>query len=227
MAITKVTDELLDDEFVKTASQTLDSAKQTQVRTNIGVDASGTQVSTDVTLTGSRDYISLTGQAIAVNQIDISDDTNLAAGTGITLTGDSLSVDYGTTAGTALEGDTSIPDPAILRGGGTPTLGTGVTAGEIRGLADAEQAFSKNTAFNKNFDGTGSATTVARSDHTHSTTVTYVAARCVGGTGGDRATCEADSGTWTGALSITAGGNAAVTIDISTLLVDLQLSDIG
>jgi len=31
----------------------------------------------------------------------------------------------------------------------------------------AEQAFSKNTAFNKNFDGVGSSTTVSRSDHYH------------------------------------------------------------
>ena len=32
-----------------------------------------------------------------------------------------------------------------------------------------EPAFSKNSAFNKNFAGTGSATTVGRSDHNHNT----------------------------------------------------------
>jgi len=35
-------------------------------------------------------------------------------------------------------------------------------------LTTFEAAFSKNTAFNKNFGGTGAATTVARSDHNHS-----------------------------------------------------------
>ncbi len=34
----------------------------------------------------------------------------------------------------------------------------------------AEPAFTKNTAFNKNFSGTGSETNVARSDHNHNTT---------------------------------------------------------
>ena len=49
--------------------------------------------STNVTLvTTSHDYLSISGQAITLGTIDISDDTNLTAGTGITLTGDTLSV---------------------------------------------------------------------------------------------------------------------------------------
>ena len=74
-------------------------------RTSLGVDASGTDNSTNVTLTGTPNYITLSGQVITVGTVDISDDTNLAAGTGITLTGDTLSVDYGTAAGTAAEGN--------------------------------------------------------------------------------------------------------------------------
>lgn len=61
-------------------------------RTALGVDAAGTDNSTNVTLAGSRDYITISGQTITRNQIDISDDTNLAAGTGVTLTGDTLSI---------------------------------------------------------------------------------------------------------------------------------------
>jgi len=76
-------------------------------RTSLGVDAAGTDNSTNVTLTGTRDYVTISGQAITVGEIDIGDDTNLAAGTGITLTGDSLSVDYGTAAGTAAQGNDS------------------------------------------------------------------------------------------------------------------------
>jgi len=64
-----------------------------QVRTLISVDPSGTDNSTDVTLAGSRDYLTLSNQEITVGEIDISDDTNLVAGTNITLSGDTLNVD--------------------------------------------------------------------------------------------------------------------------------------
>ena len=61
-------------------------------RTSLGVDAAGVDNSTNVTLvTSSHDYLSISTQAITLGTIDISDDTNLAAGTGITLTGDTLS----------------------------------------------------------------------------------------------------------------------------------------
>lgn len=62
-------------------------------RSALGVDAAGTDNSTNVTLTGSGNYLSISGQAITVDPIDISDDTNLTAGTGITLSGDTLNVD--------------------------------------------------------------------------------------------------------------------------------------
>ena len=68
-------------------------------RTALGVDAAGTDNSTDVTLvTTSHDYLSLSGQAITLGTIDISDDTNLAVsdttgqtGINLTLSGDTLS----------------------------------------------------------------------------------------------------------------------------------------
>ena len=40
-----------------------------------------------------------------------------------------------------------------------------------------EPAFSKNSAFNKNFAGTGAATTVGRSDHNHNTTYLGISAK--------------------------------------------------
>lgn len=44
-------------------------------RTNLGVDAAGTDNSTNVTLAGgSKDYITLSGQALTINQIDLTDD---------------------------------------------------------------------------------------------------------------------------------------------------------
>ena len=73
----------------------VDDVDAATARSTLGVDAAGTDNSTDVTLAGSYDYLSLSGQEITLGQIDISDDTNLAAGTGISLTGDTLSTDDG------------------------------------------------------------------------------------------------------------------------------------
>lgn len=70
----------------------IDDADAATARTTLGVDAAGTDNSTDVTLAGTRNYITISGQTITRNQIDISDDTNLAAGTGVTLSGDTLSI---------------------------------------------------------------------------------------------------------------------------------------
>ena len=44
-------------------------------------------------MTSSHDYLSISSQAITLGQIDIGDDTNLVAGTNITLSGDTLNVD--------------------------------------------------------------------------------------------------------------------------------------
>ena len=80
------------DQVASTFAQTiLDDTSAGAVRTTIGVDAAGTDNSTDVTLTGTPNYITISGQVITRNTIDIGDDTNLTAGTGITLTGDTLS----------------------------------------------------------------------------------------------------------------------------------------
>ncbi len=46
-----------------------------------------------MTLAGGLDYLTLSGQEITLNTIDISDDTNLVAGTNLTLSGDTLNVD--------------------------------------------------------------------------------------------------------------------------------------
>ena len=76
------------------SSNLSDLANAATARSNLGVDAAGTDNSTDVTLvTSSHDYLSISSQAITLGQIDISDDTNLAAGTGISLSGDTLNVD--------------------------------------------------------------------------------------------------------------------------------------
>ena len=57
-------------------------------------NTSGTNTG-DITLSGTPDYITISNQVITRNTIDIGDDTNLTAGTGITLTGDTLSTTDG------------------------------------------------------------------------------------------------------------------------------------
>jgi len=72
----------------------VDDANAAAARTTLGVDAAGTDNSTDVTLAGTPDYITLSGQVLTRTVLDVSDDTNLTAGTGAVLTGDALSVDH-------------------------------------------------------------------------------------------------------------------------------------
>ena len=121
-------------------------------RTSLGVDSAGTDNSTNVTLAGTRNYLTLSGQEITVGEIDIGDDTNLAAGTGITLTGDSLSVDYGTAAGTAAQGnDTRLSDSRQCDN----SFDNAVTSRTNLGLGSAA------TSASTDFDAAGSAVAMA------------------------------------------------------------------
>ena len=52
----------------------IDDADAAAARTTLGVDAAGTDNSTDVTLTGSYDYLTISGQAITLGQVDLTTD---------------------------------------------------------------------------------------------------------------------------------------------------------
>ena len=48
-------------------------------RTNLGVDIAGTDNSTNVTLSGTPNYLTISGQTISLAKLDISDDTNMGS----------------------------------------------------------------------------------------------------------------------------------------------------
>jgi hypothetical protein len=87
------------DQIATSFAQTiLDDANAGAVRTTIGVDAAGTDNSTNVTLVGTPNYLTLSGQAITLGTVDIADDTNFAVsdttgqtGINLTLTDDTVS----------------------------------------------------------------------------------------------------------------------------------------
>jgi hypothetical protein len=79
------------------SSNLSDLSNASTARTNLGVDASGTDNSTNVTLAGTPNYITISGQEITRNTIDIGDDTNLAVSdtteVNMILSGDTLSAE--------------------------------------------------------------------------------------------------------------------------------------
>jgi len=111
----------------------VDDADAGTARATLGVDAAGTDNSTDVTLAGSRNYITISGQEITRNVIDISDDTNLVAGTNITLSGDTLNVD-----------DAFLKNNADDTTSGTLTAANFITSGKI-GAATNDEYFDFGT----------------------------------------------------------------------------------
>lgn len=123
----------------------LDDADAAAVRTTIGVDAAGTDNSTNVTLAGSLDYITITGQEITRNAIDLATDVTgtLPVGNGgtgaTTLASNGILTGNGTSAivsetnltfdGTTLSvtGDVSITGHLTIAGNTTFTDTTTVT----------------------------------------------------------------------------------------------------
>ena len=88
-------------------------------RTNLGVDAAGTDNSTNVTLAGSLDYLTISGQAITLGAITnddlagsiangkLSNSSITIDGSAISLGGSVTTLQLGTSSSTALAGDTT------------------------------------------------------------------------------------------------------------------------
>lgn len=93
------------------------SSTASGARTNLGVDAAGTDNSTNVTLvTTSHDYLSISGQAITLGPIannDLSNSSITINGSAIALGGSVSTVQVGTGAGDALAGNTTVNDVSV------------------------------------------------------------------------------------------------------------------
>jgi len=97
------------------------------VRASLGVDAAGTDNSTNVTLAGSLDYLTISGQQISLGAIDLAADVTgqlpLASVSG---TGGAAALNVGTTAGTVAAGDhthAQLHDAATVSGNGISIAG--------------------------------------------------------------------------------------------------------
>lgn len=85
----------------------IDDADAAAARTTLGVDASGTDNSTDVTLaSGSKTYISLSGQELSIGAVPVADITGLGSAA-TTASSDYATAAQGTKADSALQDITS------------------------------------------------------------------------------------------------------------------------
>lgn len=104
----------------------VDDADAATARATLGVDAAGTDNSTNVTLAGSLDYLTLSGQQITLNSIDLTAD----------ITG-TLPVANGGT------GATTLTSNAVLKGAGTGAVtASGVSLDSSNAISGYATAFN-------------------------------------------------------------------------------------
>jgi len=142
------------DQIATAFAQTiLDDGDAATVRTTIGVDAAGTDNSTNVTLVGTPNYLTLSGQAITLGTVDIADDTNFAVddttgqtGINLTLTDDTVT---GVVVGLTTTSNVQFNDVQV-DSIGIGTAATGTT-GEIRATGDITAYYSSDERLKENF----------------------------------------------------------------------------
>ena len=121
--------------------------------------ARDTELHSILTLSGTRDYITLSGQDIVRGVVDISDDTNIATSTGLSLTGDTLGLVLSgssliNTSGLSLNLGNANTWTALQTLNGGATLGSGATLDIDGSLEIATTSVVFNGA-STNFDTTG------------------------------------------------------------------------
>jgi hypothetical protein len=128
------------------ASNLSDLADAGTARTNLGVDAAGTDNSTDVTLAGSLDYITLSGQELTLGSITnddlagsitnakLSNSSITIDGSAISLGGSVTTLQLGSTSSTALAGDTTTITGGQASAITANTAKTGITSGQASAI---------------------------------------------------------------------------------------------
>jgi hypothetical protein len=147
------------------ARSILDDADAATVRTTIGVDAAGTDNSTDVTLAGAYDYLTLSGQQITLGQIDLTTDITGAlpvanGGTGSTTASGARTALGVDPAGTDNSTDVTL---ATVSGNYLTITGQEITAGTVPvslGGTGATTAAAARTALDVDQAGTDNSTDV-------------------------------------------------------------------
>ena len=144
----------LADTSLQASNNLSDITNVVAARTALGIDVSGTDNSTNVSLAGSLDYLTLSGQAITLGQVDYDTD----------ISNKPTLLQLGSTSSTALAGNTNtitssqasaisantskITDsgtPALISDGSDPSLNTGITAAEVRSLIGVDASGTDNS----------------------------------------------------------------------------------
>ena len=192
----------------------LQTSTDALARTELGVDASGTDNSTDVTLAGTGTYISIAGQVITVDGITESDITDL--GTYLTdLTGDALSTVSDVTI-------TAIATGEILKWSGTAWINNTLAEAGISAtshthtasdVTDFDTEVGNNTAVAANTAKTGITAQQASDITANNAKVTYDDAAAVSANT-SKVTNATHTGDVTGATVLTIAAGA---VDLAML----------